>query len=241
MLEYFIPYQIEKFNLIKKLHENTIHKGTQTLYESIKQSNFWWIGIYQDVKNYIKNCSICQQVHKLKARKPEVKQIISNCPKERYVVDLINITPDIDNKEKKYKYIMNIIDHYSKWVGSYILENKNAKNVLYGIHNFISLYEEPKILKSDNGREFSNKYLDKYYEDKYIILIHSSVRHPTTNRVCEAVHKDIVKSLLVEKLINKNYYNIKISLENAVKAIIIWSIQLQNLHLIIYFIIIPKI
>ena len=156
--------------------------------------------------------------HKLKARKPEVKQIISNCPKERYVVDLINITPDINDKEKKYKYIMNIIDHYSKLVGSYILENKNSKNVLYGIHNFISLYGEPKILQSDNGREFSNKYLDKYCKDKNITLIHSFVRHPTTNGMCEAVHKDIDKPLLVGKLINKNYYDIKISLENAFKA-----------------------
>ena len=78
--EYFIPYQIEKFNLVKKFHENTIHKRAQTLYESIKQSNFWWVGIYQDAKNYVKNYSICQQVHKLKARKPKVKQIIVNCP-----------------------------------------------------------------------------------------------------------------------------------------------------------------
>ena len=36
--------------------------------------------------------------------------------------------------------------------------------------------------------------------------------------MCEAVHKDIDKPLLVGKLINKNYYDIKISLENAFKA-----------------------
>ena len=46
------------------------------------------------------------------------------------MVDLINITPDIDDKEKKYKYIMNIIDHYSKLEGSYILENKTL-NIYY--------------------------------------------------------------------------------------------------------------
>ena len=38
--EYFIPYQIEKNNLISILHERIIHKRQNSLYELIKQENF---------------------------------------------------------------------------------------------------------------------------------------------------------------------------------------------------------
>ena len=34
-------------------------------------------------------------------------------------MDLVDISPDIDDKKKEYNYIMNIIGHYSKLVGSY--------------------------------------------------------------------------------------------------------------------------
>ena len=71
--EYFIPYQIEKNHLISSLHERTIHKGQNSLYELIKQENFWWCGIYEDVKEYIKKCAIYQQIHKNIGRKPQIK------------------------------------------------------------------------------------------------------------------------------------------------------------------------
>ena len=43
-------------------------------------------------------------------------QIFSNGPRERYVTDLINVTTDIDDKNHNYKFIINIIDHYTKLV-----------------------------------------------------------------------------------------------------------------------------
>ena len=110
--EYFIPYQIEKNNLINNLHERTIHKGQNSLYKLVKQENFWWCGIYEDVKEYIKNCPICQQIHKNVGRKPQIKQIITKGPRERYVVDLVDINEEINDNKKLYKYILikNIIN-----------------------------------------------------------------------------------------------------------------------------------
>ena len=126
-------------------------------------------------------------------------QIFSNRPRERYVTDLINITSDIDDKNHIFNFIINIIDHYSKLVGSYLLIKKNAVNVLNSINNFISIYGEPYIIQCDNGLEYRNKLLDNYCSIRNINLIHSSVKTPTTNGVCEVVHQEIVKSLLAQK------------------------------------------
>ena len=216
--EQFVAFKIEKNNIIKNLHDESMHKGNQILYNLIRNSEYWWNGIYEDVRNYIKNCSVCQSLHTVKHRKPVNLQIISNGPKDRYVMDLVDVSSDIQDNKKYYKYIMNIIDHYSKLVGSFLLEKKTAQNVLYAINEFISLYGEPNILQCDNGKEFNNKILTEYCENKNIKLLHSGVRHPTTNGVVEAVHKDIVNSLTANKMEKRDKYDIKLALPLAVRA-----------------------
>ena len=188
---------------MKRLHEESIHKEVKSLYLLIRDGNYWWYGIYEDVKEYVKNCSIYQQIRKSVNKKTYIKQIISNGPRERYVVDLVDINEEIEDGNKQYKYILNTIDHYSKLVGSYLLQKKTAKDVLFKINDFICHYGQPGILQCDHGKEFDNKSLKEYCQDKDINLIYSGVRHPTTNGVVEAVHKDIVNSLKAEKLEKK--------------------------------------
>ena len=49
-------------------------------------------------------------------------------------------------------------------------------------------------------------------------MIFAGVRHPTTNGVVEVVHKDILNSLLSEKLEKKNKFDIKFAISNAARA-----------------------
>ena len=151
-------------------------------------------------------------------RKPQIKQIITKGPRERYVVDLVDINEEINDNKKLYKYILNIIDHYSKLVGSYLLKHKSANEVLVKINDFIGHYGTPKILQTGHGKEFDNKLLKDYCNNNNIQLINSGVRHPTTNGVVEVVHKDIKNSLLAEKLKYKKNYDLNFSISNAARA-----------------------
>ena len=49
------------------------------------------------------------------------------------------------------KYILEIIDHFSKWLWCYPLENKEGDNVLKNIKNYILAFGKPKIFQTDNG------------------------------------------------------------------------------------------
>ena len=79
-------------------------------------------------------------------QKPFNNQIISKKSKERYVIDLTDITNDINDENYNYKFILNIIDHYSKFCGSNLLKTKRVDEVLICINDFICRYGEPKIL-----------------------------------------------------------------------------------------------
>ena len=67
-----------------------------------------------DIKKYIKKWAICQSIHKSILHKPLSKQIVSQNPKERYLLDLTYINDEIKDTKYNFEYILNIVDHYSK-------------------------------------------------------------------------------------------------------------------------------
>ena len=61
---------------------------------------------------------------------------------------------------------MNIVDHYSKILGSYLLEKKTSEEKIINLNDFISHYGIPFIAQSDNGLEFKNKNYKNFCEKK---------------------------------------------------------------------------
>ena len=135
-------------------------------------------------------------------------------------MDLMEIDAEIEDIYQIYNYILNIIDHFSKFTGCYLLEKKTAKEVLNATNEFIIHNGNPKILQADNGLEFSNHLLDEYeyFKRKGIQLIHSSPPRPSTNGVVERVHQNIRKALLAIKTNQKKDYDIRIALINPENA-----------------------
>lgn len=73
-------------------------------------------------------------------------------------------------------------------------------------------------MQCDDGLEYKNNILNSYCINNKINLVHSGVKHHTTNGVVEIVHQDIVNSLISQKLQLKNKYDISFCLSNAVYA-----------------------
>ena len=131
-------------------------------------------------------------------------------------MDITYIDDSIIDTNYEYKYIINIIDHYSKLLGSYLLKSKSSKEVLKYINKFICSYGIPKYIQSDNGKEFINSYFQRYCDDKNIKLIHSRPYHPQTNGIVQRVHREIKQGLLTAKLTKNKLYDIDTALDNTV-------------------------
>ena len=61
--DFFIVYQFEKIHIITKIHEIITHniENCKSLDKMVKEYDFWWYGIYQDVKNYQIHCPLCKK------------------------------------------------------------------------------------------------------------------------------------------------------------------------------------
>ena len=75
----------------------------------------------------------------------------------------------------------------------------------------------PKILQTDNGKEFDNQYTKQHRSKNNIKLIHSSPYHPQTNGSFEVTHQEIQKYIVNEYLNKKEKFNIEDSLFSVIK------------------------
>ena len=113
---------------------------------------------------------------------------------------------------------MDLIDHFSKWLGQYyLLKNKEAELILAKIKFYIGSNGVCKIFQSDNGKEFNNNMIKIYLENNNIIYICSAPYHPESKGCYEAVHKEI-KTFLLDELEKKDNFDIDISIGNAIEC-----------------------
>ena len=157
-----IPYYKEIKEILENNHDKMNHPGRDITIYNIKKNDFYWINLKEDVIKYIQNCEICCKYKNIqKNEKQKSITILSKGPRDRYVVDLWYLPDDLIGKSN-YHYVLDIIDHFSKFCQSYLLNTKESLEVFCKIRLFIENYGIPKYLISDNGSEFKNKTLKDF-------------------------------------------------------------------------------
>ena len=98
----------------------------------------WLIASWITVVNQCSKCFLKNNIDK-ENRREKTNKIIFKEPKSRYVGDLTNIPNELRTKTK-YIYQFTIIDHFSKFLNSYLLENKKANSILKRLNHFFILW-----------------------------------------------------------------------------------------------------
>lgn len=64
MKTFLIPYQLEKINMMKKIHDLFVHEGEykRSMDKIIKEYSFWWYNIHSEITNYARICPDCQKI-----------------------------------------------------------------------------------------------------------------------------------------------------------------------------------
>ncbi len=98
------------------------------------------------------SCISCQLKRKLISLVVRGKNI-------RWVADLINLHK-LAPSNNNYKYILNIVDSFSKKLWSIPLKTKGSLMIASEFDKLFT-QQAPNILQSDNGKEFRNDDLAK--------------------------------------------------------------------------------
>ena len=174
------------FQNIKKCHERVGHSGREKTWSEV-QANYSWIR-YDIISLFLKTCSQCSLRKPLKNR-PCGKPIISLGFLSRLQIDLIDMTsrPDQD-----FKWILHMRDHFSKFNWAYPLKSKRALEVADKLVDTFHLFGAPKILQSDNGKEFVAMVIKELINTwKGLVIINGRPRHPQSQGCVERGNGDL--------------------------------------------------
>ena len=209
---YYIPKNNEKDSLLDEYHWKYNHCERDAMIDLLKRNKWYWYGFYQDIIKYLKQCPFCDNSKsKFKQIKTGIKVIIDKGPHFRYIADLWYLSKDV-SKVCGYKYILDVIDHFSKWYQGYALKTKNSDEVLAYIDSFIQSFGKPVILQTDNGLEFSNIEFNNYCINNEINIVLGKPRHPQSQGACEVCHKEIKKYIYTKFLEDEENFNLNKSL-----------------------------
>jgi len=190
-----IPFNKEKTNILFLAHNNNGHLGINRTNDKIKEFGYFWKTQISDIKEYISNCHIYIKAKAGKKINNKIKIILPKGPLERVLID----GWEVDDNLKEitgYTWVIDMIDHFSKYLISKAVKNNNAENIQICMKNFFNCIGYPKIIQSDNGSEYKNAIINNLLTSNNIKQIFSSPRHPQTNGVMEIVHKEVRKNIL---------------------------------------------
>ena len=122
-LNYYIKIIIINYHFING------HKCYFNLAKDIIDVGFYIKIVYSICKAIIKDCIYCNQNRKNIFQKPLPIQIIPKGPSDVFQLDITDIPLKLQTDEYA-KYLLSIIDTFSKYGYKYIISNKKAYNVL---------------------------------------------------------------------------------------------------------------
>ncbi|OIR55771.1 MAG: uncharacterized protein A8A55_3483, partial [Amphiamblys sp. WSBS2006] len=146
-----------------------------------------------EIEEVISECRVCDHKGK-RGKKKSKKTIIEKAAGLRYQADLIDLSAHKDRNDG-YCWVLNVVDVYSRYEMAVALKSKSAVEVKQGFERLFSLYDEPRILQTDNGGEFINASLEEWLEGLKVRLVHGLPRRPQTQGKIERINGTLKEKL----------------------------------------------
>ena len=129
------------------------HCGVQQTTQQVKE-HFYWPGWRADTAVFVTDCPGC--LHREQVNLKQVDPHNNQCINVNEVICIYLVGP-ITLSNNKNKYILSILDQFSRYVAAVPLPDKSARSVVNTIMtNWISLFGAPATIRMDQGKEFDN-------------------------------------------------------------------------------------
>ena len=168
---------------------------------------------YRDLKTSVsrnfseidEKCETCCLAKITKTPVPKRSENKATKARERVFSDVVGpITP---SSKDGFKYFVTFVDEYSSHACVKFMRHKNQ--VLQKFKEYIAECGTPRILRSDNGTEYTNKNFKKFCNNNKIKTEYTVPETPEQNGVAERYNRTVVetaRSLLIESKLPKCYW-----------------------------------
>ena len=149
------------------------------------------------------NQILSQELHKPRKINFERRKVISNHIDHIWGIDLITMIK-YSNQNKNYKYILTVIDFFSKYSWCYPLKTKKSEEI---INSFKDIFKKSKrkstMIQSDEGTEFTNNVTQTFFKNNNIKWYHTYNRDIKCS-ICERYNRTILNKIYKNFTLNNN-------------------------------------
>ena len=112
-------------------------------------------------------------------------------------------------QNNNYKYILTVIDFFSKFSFCYPLKSKTSNEIINSSKDiFKKSKRKPNFIQSDEGSEFTNKIVQNFFNDNNIKWYHTYNRDIKCS-ICERFNRTILNNIYKNFTLNNNTIWIK--------------------------------
>ena len=140
------------------------------------------------------NQILSQELHKPRKINFERRKVISNNIDHIWGIDLITMIK-YSKQNKNYKYILTVIDFFSKYSWCYPLKSKKSEEIINSFKDiFKKSKRKPTMIQSDKGSEFTNNETQTFFKNNNIKWYHTFNRDIKCS-ICERYNRTILNKI----------------------------------------------
>lgn len=183
----------DRYKTLVKLHRQFAHPPLQKLKALLKDAGLWKDDYRDQLEEIDRKCDLCKRYAKTPAR-PVVGMPMASHFNETVAMDL---------KQWNGRWILHIIDMWSRYTISVFINRKRPGNVLDALmQRWIAVFGLMGSIMTDNGGEFSSEEIREVMSILNVRLITTAAESPFQNGLCERVHA--VTDMMLLKLEKEN-------------------------------------
>ena len=188
-----VPRIIEREPLTARVHDNMGHFGTRRTI-SLITPEYWWAGMYVDIAAFVQACSVCDRVKaSFSAKSPVLHPLPIRGMFYRWSCDLAGPLPT--TKPGHNRFIMVMMEHFSKWVELVSLPQKTARLTAAAFKdNVLARYGAPAECLTDQGTEFRGEF-QSLLDESLIDHRRTSREHPQADGLAERMVQTVKQAL----------------------------------------------
>ena len=203
--------------LVKDIHTEMCHIGVKKL-SSYMNDMFFWPNMQETIQTCLRACGICSRRKIVQQKtKERLIPIVSKDFLEQLVIDIAYM-----KHERNYKYLLVIIDRFSKMVSLSALERQDEKTLFKAIlENWIYRFGKPQSILSDKGTNFDSVFMKTQLGNLGIVQHFSSPYQHQSNGLVERTIRtvrDLLATSTLSGLGNRNWVELLPRVEFCINA-----------------------
>ena len=180
--------------IMREVHEGIYgnHSGARSLVHKLIRAGYYWPTMLKDTQAYVQSYDKCQRFSKfLRQPSEELTPMTAPWPFTQWGLDIMSPFP---TAIWQLKFLVVGIDYFTKWVEAEALATITEKNIRsFFWRNIICRYGIPRVLVSNNGKQFDNNAFRDFCSELGIKNHYSSPVHPQANGQVEVTNRSLLK------------------------------------------------